>query len=197
MSQEVAILLLAGGEGRRMGGQDKGLIPLCGQPLYRHVLARMTGQGSWLAISANRHLSEYAASGYPVFSDDDAWQGMGPLAGVATLAAKLPASIHYVQLVPCDTPALPADLVARLMASLQADQTLSICHPQTSQGPQPVCALLRREALASLPDYLAHGGRSLRGFFALLHSQAIAFDDAAAFANINDPTALAGWLVNT
>ena len=83
MTEQVAVLLLAGVEGRRKGGQDKGLLPWCGQPLYRHVLARLAPQAGWLAISANRHLDDYAASGHDVFADEAAWQGMGPLAGVA------------------------------------------------------------------------------------------------------------------
>ncbi|MDC7700237.1 molybdenum cofactor guanylyltransferase MobA [Vogesella indigofera] len=191
MTEQVAVLLLAGGEGRRMGGQDKGLLPWCGQPLYRHVLARLAPQAGWLAISANRHLADYTASGHAVFADEAAWQGMGPLAGVATLADKLPDGIDYVQLVPCDAPLLPADLVARQLAILQAERRADACCPYTINGPQPVCALLRRSALARLPDYLASGGRSLRGFLALLDCRIVNFDDTRAFSNLNDPQSLA------
>lgn len=190
MNKQVAVLLLAGGEGRRMGGQDKGLVRWRDRALYQHVLQRLQPQCDWLAISANRHLDRYEESGLPVYADDPAWQGMGPLGGVATLAARLPDDIDYVQLVPCDAPLLPHDLVGRLLDVLQAEAR-AVCWPQTAQGPQPACALIRRQSLAGLPAYLAQGGRSLRGFFALLDGRAVDFTDEAAFANCNDPAALA------
>lgn len=190
MNKPVAVLLLAGGEGRRMGGQDKGLVCWRDKALYQHVLQRLQPQCGWLAISANRHLEQYRESGLPVYADAAAWQGMGPLGGVVTLAAYLPDDIDYVQLVPCDAPLLPHDLARRLLEVLQSE-ALAVCWPQTAQGPQPACALIRRQSLAGLPAYLAQGGRSLRGFFAQLDGRAVDFNDEQAFANCNDPAALA------
>jgi molybdopterin-guanine dinucleotide biosynthesis protein A len=37
-------MVLAGGEGRRMGGRDKGLEPFAGLPLVGHVVKRLEGQ---------------------------------------------------------------------------------------------------------------------------------------------------------
>ena len=54
-----------------------------------------------------------------------------------------------------------------------------------------IAHLLRRSALARLPDYLAGGGRSLRGFLALLDCRIVNFDDTRAFSNLNDPQSLA------
>lgn len=183
----IGALILAGGEGRRMGGVDKGLQPLCGQPLYRHVLQALQLQVGWLAISANRHLADYAASGHPVWPDAPDWHGMGPLAALATAAANLPPAVTLLQTAPCDTPLLPADLVGRLAQALgDADAAL----PVTAHGPQPACLLLRVTALAGLPAYLAGGGRSIRGWLAGLKVVEVAFDDKA-FANANDAAALA------
>ena len=50
--------------------------------------------------------------------------------------------------------------------------------------------LAKCSALASVAAYLASGQRSLRGWIASRASQAVAFDDVAAFANANDPAAL-------
>jgi len=183
----IGALILAGGEGRRMGGVDKGLQLLCGQPLYRHVLQALLPQVGWLAISANRHLDDYAASGQPVWPDAPEWHGMGPLAALATAAANLPSGVTLLQTAPCDTPLLPADLVFRLQAALgDADAAM----PVTAHGPQPACLLLRVTALAGLPAYLAQGGRSIRGWLAGLNVVEVAFDDAG-FANANDRAALA------
>ena len=183
----IGALLLAGGEGRRMGGVDKGMQLLCGQPLHRYVLQVLQPQVNWLAISANRHLDDYAASGHAVWPDAAAWQGMGPLAALATVAANLPPRVTLLQTAPCDTPLLPADLVSRLSVALgDAD----VAMPLTAQGPQPACLLLRVGALAGLPAYLAGGGRSIRGWLAGLQVVEVVFDEAG-FANANDAAALA------
>jgi len=63
--EAVTGLVLAGGRGSRMGGVDKGLQTLRGEPLARHALDRLAPQVGPLMISANRHLHAYAAFGVP------------------------------------------------------------------------------------------------------------------------------------
>lgn len=186
-------LLLAGGEGSRLGGVDKGWVALAGRPLVQHVLARLRPQVQTLTISANRHLEQYAALGYPVLSDAPAWQGMGPLAALATLSAHRQAPQQgYVQLCPCDTPLVPLDLVRRLQQELLQNPTLDVVYPQNAHGPQPALMLAQCSALASVPAYLVSGQRSLRGWLATRQAQPVFFDNELAFANANDPQALQG-----
>ena len=66
---EVTGVILAGGRGRRMGGEDKGLMMLNGLPLYQHVLQRLQPQVAGICISANRNIERYQQSGFPVISD--------------------------------------------------------------------------------------------------------------------------------
>ena len=190
MTLPVTALILAGGEGRRMGCQDKGLMRLAGQPLVRHVIERLRPQVPQLQISANRNLQDYAALGYPVYPDDAPWQGMGPMAALATLASTMAEAPGYVQLAPCDAPLLPRHLVRDLLATLQQNPALEIAYPQCGDRTQPAMALAKCSALASAPVYLASGGRSLRGWMAGRAAHPVVFDDAAAFANANDPAAL-------
>jgi molybdopterin-guanine dinucleotide biosynthesis protein A len=63
-------LILAGGQGSRMGGVDKGLQVLHGRPLVEHVIERLSPQVATIAVSANRHLERYRRYGLAVFSDD-------------------------------------------------------------------------------------------------------------------------------
>jgi molybdopterin-guanine dinucleotide biosynthesis protein A len=184
-------LVLAGGEARRMGGCDKGLLALAGQPLVWHVLQRLRPQVACVLLSANRSLSAYQAYGLPVVTDLPDWQGMGPLAGLASVARVLPAAIDAVQLMPCDTPCLPLDLVSRLAGFLQDNPACPACYPQTPAGPEPGMMLVRRAVLASLDDYLLQGGRSLRGWLSQLAARTVDFADTAAFVNTNDPASLA------
>jgi molybdopterin-guanine dinucleotide biosynthesis protein A len=186
----VAGLLLAGGEARRMGGCDKGWQLLDGRALVQHVLARLVPQVDTVVISANRTLADYRQLGWPVVCDAEAWRGMGPLAGLASALRYLPSSLDAVQLMPCDTPLLPDNLVARLSQVLLDDPFCRACYPESTQGPEPGMLLVRMTALNTLDDYLAHGGRSLRGWLAQLAARRVTFDTPQAFANANDPVRL-------
>lgn len=107
--------ILAGGQGQRLGGADKGLLPWRGLPLVQHVLNALLPQSSEQLISANRNLDVYRRFGVPVLRDT---AGEGPLAGLATLLAA--ARHEWLLCVPCDSPLLPPDLGARLLAAAQA-----------------------------------------------------------------------------
>src|SRR5919108_422575 len=111
--QGVSGIVLAGGLGRRMGGVDKGLQLLHGRPMIAHVLARLAPQVDDIVINANQNHERYAAFGHRVVPDEIGGFA-GPLAG---LHAGLRAVSHPLAVtVPCDSPFLPEDLVARLHA---------------------------------------------------------------------------------
>src|SRR5215472_5112668 len=105
-------LVLAGGQGRRMGSVDKGLVALNGKPLVRHVVERFEPQVDEILINANRNIEQYETLGWPVIRDRI--EGFaGPLAG---LHAGLSHARHaLIATVPCDSPFIAPDLVARLV----------------------------------------------------------------------------------
>ena len=181
---KIAGLILAGGQPRRMQGQDKGLQMLNGQMLVAHVIVRLRLQLGQLWLCANRHLPQYETFGLSVFSDESAYLGMGPLAGIASFTAYLPDEYTHVQIAPCDTPFLPADLSARLYAAACAHNALAV-YPQTTEGAHYSCALLHRSLLASVASHLNGGQRSLHGWLAQHRALAVAGFDEADFANIN------------
>ena len=173
-------IVLAGGQGRRMGGVDKGLQVLSGQPMITHVIARLAPQVYDIVINANQNREAYAAFGHPVVPD--AIEGYaGPLAG---LHAGLQAATQaLVVTAPCDSPFLPEDLVARLAAAL-GENDLAVA--KTGAQAHPVFALVRRGLLGHLAAYLAGGGRKIDAWYASLKVVEVAFDDEAdAFSNIN------------
>jgi len=112
-----------------MGGVDKGLQPLHGRPMVEHVLARLAPQVDEILINANQNLEAYAKFGHRVVPD--AIGGFaGPLAGLhAGLAA---ASQPLAVTVPCDSPFLPLDLVARLRRALEIDSASLLKEPGSS-----------------------------------------------------------------
>jgi len=184
----VTAILLAGGEGRRMGGQDKGLIALRGKTLAEWVLTRIRPQVSEILISANRNLEAYAALGYPVLRDKTEGY-VGPLAGIAR--GLLDAKHELVLSVPCDTPFLPDDLVARLYAAL-ANGQYDLAVPLAAGRTQNAVCLMRRHVGSNLAIFLSQGGRKVQDWQAGLKLAVADFsDEAGYFVNINSPEQLA------
>lgn len=189
LTAKIAGLILSGGQSSRMHGQDKGLQRLNEQPLVEHVIHRLQPQVVQLWLCANRNLTHYQTLGLPIFSDDAAFLGMGPLAGIASFAAYLPAEYTHVQIAPCDTPFLPTDLTARLYTAMQTNSANAV-FPISPSGAHYSCALLQRSLLDSAADSLKTGQRSIHGWLALHHALAVPDFDDAVFANINTPEQL-------
>jgi molybdopterin-guanine dinucleotide biosynthesis protein A len=178
----VSGVVLAGGQGRRMGSVDKGLVLLHGRSMVRHVLDRFAPQVDDVLINANQHLDQYAALGFRVIPDSI--EGFaGPLSGLHVGLTH--ATQALVATVPCDSPFLPPDLVARLLGALQTmDAELAVA--RTFDQPHPVFALVRRSVLPHLTRFLEGGGRKIDAWYATLKTVEVAFDDKAdAFRNIN------------
>lgn len=181
---KVAGLILAGGQGQRMGGVDKGLQLLNHKPLVQHVIERVANQVDGLWLCANRHLELYKNFGQPIFSDDDAWQGMGPLAGIASFALHLPAEFSHVQIMPCDTPFLPMDLCAQLKHGIKTICATGV-YPQTEFGAQYGCALVARVQLALAQQVLSERDKSLQSWLARGHALPMMAFIESDFMNIN------------
>ena len=183
-AMRVTGLVLAGGQGRRMGGVDKGLQPLRGRPMVAWVCERLAPQVDELMINANQHAAEYRRLGVPVI-EDRIGGFAGPLAG---LHSGLEAARHpFIATVPCDSPFLAPDLVARLgSALLAADADLAVA--RTGAQAHPVFCLCRQSLLPHLDAFLAAGGRKIDAWYASLRVADVDFDDqAGAFSNINTP----------
>ncbi|MGE5523347.1 MAG: molybdenum cofactor guanylyltransferase MobA [Rhodospirillaceae bacterium] len=196
MSVEVAVkpaitgIVLAGGQGRRMGGVDKGLKPLRGKPMVAWVIERFAPQVTELLINANQNIDTYGAFGYRVIPDQIAGYA-GPLAG---LHRGLSAASHeWIVTCPCDSPFLPRDLVARLYgAAVEREADLAVA--KTGDQPHPVFALCRRTVLPGLTQFLENGGRKIDAWYAALRIVEVSFDDQAeAFSNINTADELARY----
>lgn len=178
--QGITGVILAGGQGSRMGGEDKGLVSLNGLPLYQHVLARLRPQVDEVLISANRNLHLYASSGCPVVSDSFP-DFAGPLAGI--FSALQAARSEWVAFCSCDTPTIPSDYIARLWAEKGSANALWV---RTTQRDHPTLALIHRSVAADLEIFLNHGDRKLILFLQQQMGHSVLFeDDESCFRNIN------------
>ena len=182
-AKQITAVILAGGRGTRMGGQDKGLVQLDGKPMIGHVISALVSQADSLIINANRNLETYAAFGYPVIRDElEGFQG--PLAGILCALDRIDSP--YLLCVPCDVPGLPGDLARRLSTALQEQQgELAVVHD--GEKLQPAFALIPTELRDDLRDYMQRGERRLRSW-CREHRLALAdySDQPESFANIND-----------
>ncbi|MEC4768575.1 molybdenum cofactor guanylyltransferase MobA [Halomonas sp. CUBES01] len=173
-------MILAGGEGRRMGGRDKGLEPFAGLPLVGHVVQRFDGRVAELLINANRN-----ADAYGLFADHviaDAEGGFkGPLMGIYSglRAAKTP----WLLVAPCDSPALPDDLVARMIAGI-GEHDIGVAFD--GERLHPVVALLRTSLADDLAATLGEGERKIDRWYARHAWCKVDMSDCPdAFANLN------------
>lgn len=184
---DITGVILAGGQGKRLGGVDKGLVQLAGKPLVEYVIAALQPQVGALLISANRNRETYAAYGFPVAADDIG-EYCGPLAGM--LSGLRTAGTAYVLCASCDAPSLPCDLAARLVEALEREQAkLAVVTCQARM--QPVFALLHRSLADLLHAYLAAGGRRAGEWMQQQNAALVDFSDKPeAFVNINTPQEL-------
>jgi molybdenum cofactor guanylyltransferase len=188
--QPTAGVVLAGGRSVRFGG-EKAAALLAGKPLLLWAAQRLQRSCALVAINA-RPGSEAegiaGAAGLPVLHDL-AGDAAGPLAGVRVgLAWAKGRGARLLAVSPCDAPLLPDDLFARLLAAAGGAAAMA----ETSDGPQPLCAVWPVSALAALSEALAGGAhpatwRMLDG----IGARRVRFEDRAAFANLNTRADLA------
>ncbi len=179
-------IILAGGQARRMG-TDKALVPLAGQALICHVLARFASQVEALALSANGDPARFAWLSLPVLPDDTSH---GPLSGIlAALTWAAPLGATAVASVPVDGPFLPPDLVPRLCLAAEPGGTALAASPN---GWHPTYGIWPVTLAPALAAFLASGAKARIRDFATTQGAGIAsFPDDLAFANANTPDDLA------
>ncbi len=179
---DVTGVILSGGRARRMGGADKGLVSLAGQPMLRYVLETIRPQVARVIVNANRNLDAYREFGCDLVSDLVGGFS-GPLAGMAS--GMQAASTAYVVSVPCDSPLITGDLVARLYRSLSEEQA-EVCVVHDGERVHPVFLLLHRDLLDSILSFLESGERKIDKWFTRHRLAVCDFSDRPhAFANVN------------
>ncbi len=178
------VVILAGGEGQRMGGA-KPLRMLGGERLVDRALRNARAWSDDVRISL-RDRRQIEGVDVTVLLDDPAIEG--PLAGLrSALAAAREAGREMVLTIPCDAPFLPSELATRLHAAIG---TNGAALAASGSDLHPTCALWRTETLDLLPDYVAWGRRSLIGFAEMAGYAAVDWD-SRRFFNVNRPEDLA------
>jgi molybdenum cofactor guanylyltransferase len=195
---DVTGVILAGGQSRRMGGGDKGLLDLGGRPMLAHVIERLGPQAGRMVINANGDPARFSRLGLPVVADTVTGFA-GPLAGVLAgmrwSAANAPAA-RWIVTAAGDAPMLPVDLVSRL-AGAAAGRANAIVLARSGGELHPVIGLWPVALAADLEDQLRSGVRKVLDWtdrhgtvvadFPMLHVGGVEIDP---FFNANTPAEL-------
>jgi len=181
-------VVLAGGNGRRMGGA-KPLRPLAGRPLVQHALRLARSYAAQVAVAV-REPGQVGEAQAMMLADDESIGG--PLGGVsAALRRAAEMGAGQVLTIPCDAPRLPSDLADRLAAELASTPAALAAFACAGEDAHWDCTLWRAEALGALSAFAAGGGRSLRGLVLACHGVPVSWTDASAFQGANTPEELA------
>src|SRR5512139_522040 len=184
---KLAVAVLAGGDGSRIGG-GKPLIRLGGKTLIERAFDRARNWSNQVVvvIRSPGQLGDYD---FPWIADAAGIDG--PLAGLAAaLEWACRQGADALMTIPCDMPFLPGDLATRLQVEAgEHDAAVA-----SSAGElHPVCSLWRNAAIYEFPRYCASGRRSLRGFAEQLGFAEVEWpaEPSDPFFNINSRNDLA------
>jgi molybdenum cofactor guanylyltransferase len=183
-AKDVTAVILAGGMGRRMGGQDKGLVNYKKGTLIEHVIAGISQQTDNILINANRNIDVYSRFGYPIV-EDSLSDFQGPLAGF--YAAMAAVNSDYILTLPCDGPFVTIDYLSSMVDALnQNDYEMAIA--SDGERMQPVYALLPVDLRPSLEQFLKEGHRKIDRWYKQHQYTLVEFDASTRlFTNINTP----------
>lgn len=152
-------VVLAGGQGERMSGQDKGLIQFQGKPMIEWALATLEPYFENIVISCNRNQSRYQAYGAQIVGDQvDNFEG--PLAGIQAAMHQADNSSTHLLVLPCDTPLLASALVESLLSAAK-ENTDAICMLRSDGRPQFLHAVIPLKYRSNLDTWLKQGERAV------------------------------------
>lgn len=185
MTARISAGILAGGQGARFGGQDKGWVLFHGRPMIEWTLEALRPQASEILISANRNLDRYAQLGARLVEDATGEPYQGPFAGLVRLLES--AHHEWLLCVPCDAVILPPDLAERFARCVgEAHTDLAVL--ADSEGIHPTFCFVRTALAVDARRCFEDGERAPRRWFV---RHRIAQLHGPSPINLNTPEGLA------
>lgn len=181
---QVTAILLCGGRGSRLGGEDKPLLRANGQRLVDHVIAALRPQVGRFVISCGRDAGPYLELGHPTVAD--LRPGDGPLGGIASALPMV--ETDWLLTYPGDAP-FPHPLLVRRLAPVARASGIAV--PSAGGHRQNLVLLLSQPMAEALALFYREGGRAVRDWLDQRQVQSVDMTDAAdSFFNVNTPADL-------
>lgn len=181
MSWSVAIL--AGGQARRLGGQDKRALLIDGVTILDRQLAALRPLTCDITLVGGGQAPEPALTAIA-----DLLPGTGALGALYTALAT--ATSRRVLVLACDLPFVTTPFLEYL---LRVAPDAAAVVPESPAGAQPLCAVYQRDAASSLRATLDEGDLSVRNAVARLDPRRLSTGELRPF----DPDGWLLWNVNT
>lgn len=192
---DVTGVVIAGGRSARMGHREKAFLDLAGQPMIKRVIDRMRLQVGRMVINTNGDAARFAPFDLPVATD--ALEGhAGPLAGLQAgllWAQRETPDARFVASVAADTPFVPNDLVARLLAAIE-DAGTSCAIAASGGAWTPIIGVWSVALAEELAAALRQGVRAVHRFAMAQGSAVVDFplveiggEPVDPFFNVNTP----------
>ena len=190
----IAAVILAGGEGRRMLGANKPMCKLGDQSLLAHVTNRLRPQVSHLLLSANDEQTQSVDQTIELVKDHQT-KRLGPLAGLHSAMQQLQLTeknTTWLLSSPVDCPFIPMDLAERLWQAVELKRA-NMAYAHYEGRDHYLCALWSTSLLPKLSDALNNNQLAVRHLIKELNGIAVDFSNSAIvnpFFNINTPEEL-------
>lgn len=174
--EEATAIIMAGGEGRRIGA-DKSMLLVAGRPMVEIIAEQLRGSFSRILISANE-VEKLVFLDLPIVRDRI--PGQGPLMGIASALEASDNELNFV--VACDIPCIDLRYVRRML--MEANGVDAVI-PTTGDGNyEPLFAVYRKSALGAIDEVLSSGGRKISDIFGRCRVKFIKLE-AEQYANLN------------
>ncbi len=188
-TQNIAAVILAGGNSRRMNGRAKGLVELCGKPMLQHVLDATAPQVEQCVLSVNLDPSLFSGFGLECIADRNN-TAVGPLGGIFSAMNYLKEhsmNTEWMLSVPTDCPFVPQNLSESLWRKAKHDGAPAV-FASNRAGDHYLCALWSTSLADALEYQLNQDDLSARHFLRACNASRCEFTEGAfdPFFNVNN-----------
>ncbi len=186
--QDIAAVILAGGESLRMG-RDKSLLNIEGIPLIQSIQRQLSTWFDQIIISADDP-GKYSFLKCPVIPDQEPDQG--PLMAIYSVLQTLKKPIFVVA---TDIPRLPGNILSQILRLAADNPQSQAIVPVTAAGEfEPLFAIYRPEISSTIQTCLQSGQRHIHGLFAQVPHTRLELKSGVIIPNLNDPDDIDGYL---
>ncbi|ATZ64429.1 molybdenum cofactor guanylyltransferase [Acinetobacter bereziniae] len=174
------LVILAGGQARRMNGINKLLQKFDDQIQLLKIHQQLKHQVAQVWVNSHRDYSIYQKLIPNIYCYQDDERGfLGPLMGMKSAWSYVKSD--YVLFVPCDVTFVPVQVVEKLHRALARVPLAEVAYVEINgKALYPFC-LLKRSSFAMIRTHFDQGQRSLKQCFSDLHAQKAAFENHALF----------------